>query len=275
MKNTTKDGLTVKEAEKAYGQKGHNIRRWIRDGHLKAQKDRDGYLIDRASLEAHLAKTQGPKIATAIKPEQAAVVTDGSQPTGDPATFPIPAELLAGIDAAVKQSEPQASQTPPPSSEKSKPVCDQKAGPKTEEERAIEKSLNDAIIQPSDDFTTVVKKQAMVRTLVERASNLKPQPAQGPLQPAPVAVRVAESGAAMGQKRQQPRQESKTPSSAQKQSVPVGKKQRKDERLEAGKGGMKNPVRYAKNAMRHLDLAQMRDVRDWLFRRMDNKMKPV
>jgi len=33
----------------------------------------------------------------------------------------------------------------------------------------------------------------------------------------------------------------------------------------------KGPVRYAKDCMRHLDFEQLRDVRDWILRRMDNK----
>jgi hypothetical protein len=50
---------------------------------------------------------------------------------------------------------------------------------------------------------------------------------------------------------------------------------RKETHHEAGTRYRKGPVRHVKDKMRHLDLAQMRQVRDWLLVRMDRKSRPL
>lgn len=85
------------------------------------------------------------------------------------------------------------------------------------------------------------------------------------------------SGASTGQKHQ-PRGDRKPPASvAAGQSAQRNEAdkrwQGKEAPREAGRRYKKSPVQFAKKVMRHLDMAQMLDVRDWLLRRMDAKMK--
>ena len=188
-------------------------------------KEGGEYLIDRVSLETFLAKKQEPKIAAATKLEQSAAVTASSQPAQVPATFPIPSELLAGIDAVVKQPEQMPSQTPLPSSGNTKPPFDLQAGPKA------------------------------------------------------VVASEGGSGEAAVQKRRQPPSDSKPPASVAAGQSAQGnasvKRRRSDERHGAEKKYRKGPVHYAKDGMRQLTLAQLRDVRDWILMRMDQRMRPL
>ena len=181
--------MTVKEAEEEYRLKGHNLRRWIREEKVKAEKLGEEYLIDRASLEAHLGKKNGPKV-----------------PTGNTATpvasTPTPTPQLPPT------AEPTQPEAPPP--------------PLTEKE---------------------------------------PLDLRGGPTGMPSSGTAPRSSAA------------KEPS--EQQTARDRKAQRKEAQREAGKKHRKGPVHYAKDAMRHLDLAQLRDVRDWILIRMDQRMKPL
>ncbi len=75
------------------------------------------------------------------------------------------------------------------------------------------------------------------------------------------------------QKHPRQRVESKPPNS-------IAKGQQAQERKATGRNAhrgqrkfKKGPVRYAKDVMRQLDVAQMRDVRDWLLKRLDVRLK--
>lgn len=83
------------------------------------------------------------------------------------------------------------------------------------------------------------------------------------------------SGAPEGPARRNPSPSSAAKGASEQQKARDRKAQRKEARREAGKKYRKGPVHYAKDAMRHLDLAQLRDVRDWILMRMDQRMRPL
>lgn len=76
-----------------------------------------------------------------------------------------------------------------------------------------------------------------------------------------------------------PRRESKPPLTRGKGRPAQGKAPERNRHLpkacRESKKFRKGPLRYAKDIMRGFDVAQLRDVREWVIRRMDGKMKLV
>jgi hypothetical protein len=76
-----------------------------------------------------------------------------------------------------------------------------------------------------------------------------------------------------------PQRESKPPLAKGKGRPAQGKAPKRNRHLPKAcrkpKKFRKGPVRYAKDIMRKFDVAQLRDVREWLTRRMDERLKLV
>lgn len=120
MKNN--DKLTVKEAEQEYHHKGHCLRDWIRKNYVNAEKQGDGYLIDRVSLEEYLAKKkssagQETSLENTIPHKDEQVADGHEQPQdaqpGGVSKFAPPPNLWAGAQAMVTKAEPPLRESPP------------------------------------------------------------------------------------------------------------------------------------------------------------------
>lgn len=129
-----------------------------------------------------------------------------------------------------------------------------------------------AIVMPSTLST-----DALLRALTET----EPEPQANMTIPAPCPAQtegmVIASQTGRKQKRSSPQTKSKPPGTIAKgprgQNRVPGRKGPDRKALGGPKKFKKGPVRYAKDCMRQFDAAQMRDVRDWLLRRLDVKFK--
>jgi len=200
--------LTVKEAQAQYNEKGYNLRSWIRDGKVTAAMAGNHLLIDRASLEAHLAVRRQTKSERKNNADPVPPQSTNTQPSG-----PVP-----------PSAEPSSVETPPVDAP---PV----APPPVETPQ-----VSAPEVEPPFDL--------------HAGPQANPEAAQRTVSPGDTGQ--APQGNASDRKRQA-----------------------KEAFREARKKFKKGPVQYAKDAMRHLDLAQLRDVRNWLLNRMDVQMKLV
>ena len=182
--------ITVKDAESEYALKGYSVRLWCRTGHIQSEKKGNGYLIDRASLEAYIAK-KGVQ-ANVQEPVPRVSTLIDSTPVS-------PKDAQQNIQSDVQPA--QAAIVDKPSATPDLWAADQptaKAPAKTEESQPV---------QPS----AIHSKQA-------KSVEIKYQP----------------------------------------------KLLAREEKKRFKKG----PVRYAKDAMRHLDIAQLWDVFHWVQNRI-------
>ena len=227
--------ITVQEAAQAGKVTPHTLYGWIKDGKLKGEKTGNKLYIDRQSLEAHLATRKASQAASDTQTEPQEEIAANGN-CGQPTDTPVPGPNKFSMPTEVQAKLASIS----------KPAT-QTAVPDLHA-RADLPAKNAPTATPSPRNTPVATPERATEVAVQQGS---PQ-----------------------------RQESKPPASAAKGQPANGKALDRKKQINASRRDVrrkckKGPVRFAKDAMRHLDLAQMIDVREWLLRRMDAKTRPA